>query len=64
MEVQNKQESRIYLGEYPATTLKQAREETLRLKAELEKGNDPRIVKKLEKKANIEVITVNGLLKN
>ncbi|WP_424450120.1 Arm DNA-binding domain-containing protein [Parashewanella spongiae] len=54
----------MYLGEYPATTLKQAREETLRLKAELEKGNDPRIVKKLEKKANIEVITVNGLLKN
>ena len=56
-----KKESRIYIGEYPAITLKEAREETIRLKAELEKGNDPRIVKKLEKKANIEVITVDGL---
>ena len=57
----NHKPARISIGVYPNFTLKNAREETLRLKAELEKGNDPRIVKKLEKKANIEAITVNGL---
>ena len=35
---------RVDLGSYPATTLKAAREESARLRAELEKGRDPKIV--------------------
>lgn len=37
--------SRLDLGSYPATSLKSARTECLRLKGELEKGYDPKLVK-------------------
>lgn len=40
---------RLDIGTYPSMTLKQARAETMRLRAELELGRDPRIVKKLER---------------
>lgn len=46
---------RCDLGSYPLMSLKDARAEALRLRAELEKGNDPRVVKVTEvhKKAGI-----------
>ncbi len=39
--------ARIDIGSYPLTTLKDARSSGLQYRAELEKGNDPRLVKKL-----------------
>lgn len=47
-------QNRVDIGTYPAVTLKKAREESLKLKGEVEKGHDPRIVKKTEKLNNIE----------
>lgn len=41
--------ARIDLGTYPATSLKKARDEAARLKARLYDGEDPRIVKKLDR---------------
>lgn len=52
---------RMDLGSYPAMTLKQARDELVRFKAELEKGHDPRVIKKLVKQGNIDAITVSQL---
>ncbi len=43
-----KKQHRVGLGSYPLISLKKAREETLRFKAEVELGHDPRISKKLE----------------
>ena len=57
----NKKRVRFDLGTYPLITLKQARAEALRYQAELEQGNDPRIVKRLEKKANTEAMSVDDL---
>lgn len=47
-------QSRMDIGTYPLITLKQAREEAFRFRSELEKGHDPRIVKKIDKDKNIE----------
>lgn len=41
--------ARLDLGTYPLLTLKGARAQHLEMKAELEKGHDPRMVKKLER---------------
>jgi len=54
-------QSRLDLGTYPLITLKQAREEALKLKAELEKGHDPRIIKKTDKLKNIEVLSLEDV---
>ncbi len=40
--------ARLDLGTYPAMTLKQARNEALRRRAQLEQGHDPRVQKKVE----------------
>jgi integrase len=47
-------QNRLDIGTYPLITLKQAREEALRFRSELEKGHDPRIIKKIDKDKNIE----------
>ena len=52
---------RMDIGTYPLITLKRAREEVLKFKAELEKGHDPRVIKKTDKVQNIEVITLQVL---
>ncbi|NOQ81437.1 MAG: DUF4102 domain-containing protein, partial [Methylophaga sp.] len=49
----NSKPKRIDLGSYPRMTLKQARDENLRLRGELEQGYDPAIVKAVEKQAII-----------
>lgn len=43
---------RLDIGSYPNVSLKEAREECLRLKGELDKGHDPKIIKMLEKTSN------------
>lgn len=45
----NSKADRIDLGSYPNLSLKNARQEVLRLKAELEAGHNPKTVKALEK---------------
>jgi hypothetical protein len=42
---------RLDLGSYPRVSLKQARDENKRLRAELEQGYDPKIVREIEKHA-------------
>lgn len=45
---------RMDLGSYPLMSLKKARAECLRLRAKLEQGYDPKIVKQLEKQSRVE----------
>ncbi|MGZ5029027.1 MAG: tyrosine-type recombinase/integrase [Methylobacter sp.] len=52
---------RMDVGTYPLISLKQSREEALRFKAELEKGHDPRIIKKTDKAKNVEVQTLESV---
>lgn len=54
---------RLDLGSYPALNLKAARTESQRLKAQLEQGHDPKIVRALEKQAIIEADSVEALFR-
>jgi len=53
--------ARLDLGSYPLISLKQAREKTQEMRAKLEQGFDPRMVKKIEKKAIVEAESLKGL---
>ncbi|MDP2505425.1 site-specific integrase [Oceanobacter sp. 3_MG-2023] len=55
--------ARLDLGTYPLLTLKNARAECLRLRAELEQGHDPRVVRQLEKQAVQEAGTLEDLIR-
>lgn len=57
------QAKRLDLGSYPALGLKAARAETLRLKATLEQGHDPKIVRALEKQAIIKADSTESLFR-
>lgn len=57
------QAKRLDLGSYPALSLKAARTETLRLKATLEQGHDPKIVRALEKQAIIKADSIESLFR-
>lgn len=52
---------RLDVGTYPVMSLKQARDEILKYKADIAKGHDPRVTKQLEKRSNIEAVTVEKL---
>jgi len=52
---------RMDLGVYPGMTLKQARAEAARYRSELEQGNDPATVKKLERVTKEEAIAFKDL---
>jgi len=54
---------RIDLGSYPRMLLKQAREETQRLRGKLEQGHDPRIVRKTEVVAIVTAESLEGLFR-
>lgn len=54
-------QQRIDLGTYPLISLKQAREICTKYRTELEKGHDPRIIKKTAKTRNIEVMTLTAV---
>ena len=58
--IQGKQQ-RVDMGTYPLISLKSARAEALRYRIELEKGHDPRIIKKTEKLKNIEAVTLDDI---
>ncbi len=51
---------RLDIGTYPATGLKEAREEVIRLRGELESNRNPRLVKQAEKRKATEAMTVDG----
>lgn len=57
----NNKQTRIDLGSYPLLTLKEARTETLRLRAKLEQGHNPKVVRQLEKQAIIAAKSLKGL---
>lgn len=52
---------RLDLGSYPLLSLKDARAESQRLKKELEQGDDPRIVRRLEKQTIMEAASLHSL---
>jgi len=54
---------RLDLGTYPLMSLKDARAETRRLRAQLEQGHDPRVVKQLEKQAILQADSVESLFR-
>ncbi|WP_223508617.1 MULTISPECIES: tyrosine-type recombinase/integrase [Pseudomonas] len=54
---------RLDLGTYPLMSLKEARTETQRLRAQLEQGYDPRVVKQLEKQAILQADSVESLFR-
>ena len=49
------------VGTYPLTSLKEARAESVRLRKELEKGHDPKVVRQLERQAIIAAESLTGL---
>lgn len=53
--------ARLDLGTYPLMTLKAARDETHRLRAELEQGRDPRVVKKTERLQQMEAMPLEAI---
>ncbi len=56
-------EKRVDLGSYPLMSLKQAREETLRLRSKLEQGYDPRIVRRTEVVAIVTAESLEALFR-
>ena len=54
---------RLDLGTYPLLPLKDARAEAQRLKAQLEQGHDPKIVRLLEKQAILEADSIESLFR-
>lgn len=54
---------RADLGSYPALNLKAARAESQRLKAQLEQGHNPKIVRALEKQAILKADSVESLFR-
>jgi integrase len=54
---------RLDLGTYPLMSLKQAREETQRLRASLEQGHNPKIVRLLEKQAIFKAESIEALFR-
>lgn len=57
----NNVRKRLDLGSYPLLSLKDARAENLRLRAELEQGHDPKVVRALERQAIIAADSLQGL---
>ncbi|GEK48934.1 integrase [Bisbaumannia pacifica] len=56
--------ARMDLGTYPTMTLKQARDEALRRRGQLEQGHDPRVMKRLEQTAITEAPTNERLVRD
>ncbi len=54
---------RLDLGSYPRMSLKEARVENDRLRAQLEQGHDPKIVRLVEKKSIAEAPTLEALFR-
>lgn len=60
----NGQAKRIDIGTYPATVLKAARDEAIRLNGILEGGQDPAIVRESERLETAEALTIERLIRD
>lgn len=56
--------ARLDLGTYPAMTLKQARDEALKRRGQLEQGHDPRVMKRVEQQAIADAPTNEQLVRD
>lgn len=54
---------RLDIGSYPLISLKKARQESQRLRAKLEQGYDPKVVRQLEKQKIAEASSFEGLFR-
>lgn len=54
---------RVDIGSYPLISLKKARAESQRLRASLEQGHDPKVVRQLEKKAIVGASSFEALFR-
>lgn len=54
---------RLDLGTYPLMSLKDARAESQRLRAQLEQGHDPRVVRQLEKQTILQADSIESLFR-
>lgn len=54
---------RVDIGTYPATSLKDAREEVIRLRGELEQNRNPRLLKRMARNEAYTAMTVEGLIR-
>ncbi|MGU9851126.1 tyrosine-type recombinase/integrase [Pseudomonas koreensis] len=54
---------RLDLGTYPLMSLKDARVESQRLRAQLEQGHDPRVVRQLEKQTILQADSIESLFR-
>lgn len=58
----NGKQERVDIGTYPATSLKDAREEVIRLRGELEANKNPRLQKKIARKEAYTAATVETII--
>ncbi|MEH6400994.1 site-specific integrase [Pantoea agglomerans] len=54
---------RVDIGTYPATSLKEARDEVIRLRGELEQNRNPRILKRKARDDAFSALTVEGVIR-
>lgn len=53
---------RIDIGSYPATSLKEARDEVIRLRGELESNRNPKLVRMTEKQRATDALTIESVI--
>jgi len=59
----NGQGERVDIGTYPATSLKEARDEALRMRGELEQNRNPRIIKRLARHEAYSALSVEDVIR-
>lgn len=59
----NGQGERVDIGTYPATSLKDAREEATRLRGELEQNRNPRLLKRMARNEAYSALTVEDVIR-
>lgn len=59
----NGQGERVDIGTYPATTLKEARDEAVRMRGELEQNRNPRLMKRMARREAYSALTVEDVIR-
>lgn len=59
----NGQGERVDIGTYPATSLKEAREEAVRMRGELEQNRNPRLLKRMARNEAYSALTVEDVIR-
>lgn len=59
----NGSQERVDIGTYPATSLKDARDEAIRMKGEIESNLNPRLMKKMRREDSFASLSVTNLLR-